>query len=91
MDGTIPYEVTVKTSDDEGFGTKSPIFFNLIGKKGYSQTKLLGDDGFLISSSKTRLAYFYDIGDLTGFKLMLSGHGKWKPVFVTIKNKGIFN
>lgn len=89
VDGSIPYEVTVKTSDEPKSGTTSPILMNIIGKKGESQLKLLSENGFKVGKTKTKKMFINDVGEITGFKLKLSENGKWKPSLVVVKNLGM--
>ena len=77
VDGSVPYEVTIKTSDEL--------------KSGISQTKLIAENGFKRGSSKILKININDIGETQGFKVKLSEGGKWKPSLLIIKNLSIFN
>jgi len=90
-DGTFPFEVTVKTSDDKESGTNSPILMNLLGKKGESQVKLLSSNGFKKGKTKVKKMFIKDVGEVTGFKLILTETGKWKPALIIIKNLSKFH
>jgi hypothetical protein len=85
-DGDTPYEITVKTNEDDDAGTKSPLFIALKGDKGESRLKILSEMGLSKGSSETIITNIKDVGLITGLRLYLGGHGKWKPATVEVKN-----
>lgn len=85
-DGDIPYSITVKTSDDPDAGYKNPVFVKIKGTLLETRTKILTETGLKGGSSNTYTVFTDDVGDVTGFTFELGGPGKWKPVFVAIKN-----
>lgn len=89
-EGNIPYEITVKSSDKPGSGTTSPVILSIIGKKGEGQAKLITDKGIKDNGAKTVKVMADDVGDITGFKLQISEHGRFIPSYVRIKNLSIY-
>ena len=85
-DGPVPYDVTIKTCEEENSGTKAPILFNLLGLKGFSQKKLMTEQGYITGGSDTQSIYVNDVGDIQGFKLQLSDIGRWIPCLVIVRN-----
>ncbi len=85
-DGENPYEISIKTSEDEDAGVSSPVFVQLKGSKSESGLKIINELGLAKGSSETVTINTRDVGDVTGFKLVLGGPGKWKPILVTVKN-----
>lgn len=85
-DGPVPYDITIKTCDEGDSGTNKPILFDLLGTKGFAQTKLMTEKGYTTGSSHTKKIYVNDVGEVTGFKLRLADSGRWNPCLVIVKN-----
>jgi hypothetical protein len=85
-DGETPYEVTIKTSEDKDAGISSPVLIMLKGSKGDSRLKVFNELGAPSGSSQVATLNTIDVGDITGFKLILGGPGNWKPILMTVKN-----
>lgn len=84
--GNIPYDVTIKTSDAPGIYTKNQIHFSIIGSNGESGLRVFSDEGMGPSVSVTHTLDSRDVGEITGFKLILAGDGSLKPSSIVITN-----
>jgi hypothetical protein len=91
-DGDTAYEITLKTSDEEGAGTSSPMVIGLVGEKGISPNEMLSETGAEAGSQTVKVIKVDDLGDITGYYLELTDPGKWKGSYMivkTIKNGAI--
>ncbi len=86
VDGHYEYNVTIKTGNAKGSGTKSPITFWLIGSKGKGQGNILSEKGVPIASTQTFKIHSNDVGNIKGFSVSLENKDKWRPVKVKIMN-----
>ncbi len=82
--GTV-YEITIKTNDDKGSGTTSPILIGVIGEKGISNMQMLSDKGCGAGNQITSIIKINDVGNITGYQIELAEKGKWKGSYLIIK------
>ena len=67
VEGTFPYSVSVKASNDEGSGTKSPVTVSIYGDEGVSAEKLLSMDGIKPGQVMQKTLNLKDIGEIQGY------------------------
>lgn len=86
VDGPEKFNVTIKTGDGKDDGTKSPIAMTIVGEKGTSQINILTETGANSGSVGKYTVSSQDVGQVTGFQLILENKAKWKPAEVEIVN-----
>lgn len=84
-EGDTAYEITLKTSNEEGAGTTSPMLIGLIGTKGASPYHMLSESGAESGSEITTVVKVNDLGTITGYYLEVTEPGKWKGSFMIVK------
>ena len=84
-EGDTAYEVTIKTSDEEGSGTTSPILIGLVGEKGISPNEMFSETGAEAGSQITTVIKVDDLGGITGYYLEITDPGKWKGAYMIVK------
>lgn len=86
-DGNFEYKVAIKTSSGgDGSVNKGPIMIILKGDKKISQTKIFSDMPQVKGQIVETKILTEDLGNITGFKLILLGPEKWSPELVTIES-----
>jgi hypothetical protein len=86
VEGTHPYEITIKTDTKPESGIKNPIIINILGNKGEGQFKMFSEKGLKEGEVKTVKVVSNNVGQITGFKISLPEPGSFKPVLVKIKD-----
>lgn len=86
VQGTRPYEITMKAGSETGSGGKNPILINILGKNGEGQYKMFSENGLKDGEVKTTRVISTNVGDITGFKISLPEPGSLKPAFLKIKD-----
>ena len=86
-DGNTNYNVSIKTGDEKSDGNLGPVHIILYGDKKISLEKIFSDEAQKYGNIVTSDIHTEDLGEIRGFKLILLGEGKWRPVSITIKNE----
>lgn len=84
-DGSVTYNISIKTGDDKSDGNLGPVHMIIYGEKRISMEKIFTDKPLTYGSIVNSIIQTEDLGEIKGFKLILQGEGKWRPVVVTIK------
>jgi len=84
--GGASYDITLKTSREQGSNTDSPILVGLIGDKGVSNFQMFSENGARVNSQITNTIKIKDVGKVTGYQIKLTENGKLKGSYMIIKN-----